>query len=247
MLNKETIEALATQLASRAEGLEAWLKNYQWKKANLAEAWPVRQTLQFHRFDGNHVQYADDVHRWGFGAAVSATVRTDPVYAPGLVELCRTWADHPTPWGNTEAVEALVNLLNISGFKIARVSKLVCFLDHDRLAIYDSRVSYALKDLCVNGRRVFPFVGGRAAPKGKGPYVGADAAMSDPRLSANIYIDFLRLMQRTAAKMNANGGIHDIALRNILGTASWTPALLEMALFMEGQERNAGPDIARLA
>jgi hypothetical protein len=51
-----------------------------------------------------------------------------------------------------------------------------------------------------------------------------------------VYVAFLCLLQRVAEKLNQRGGIADSILQQAVGT-QWTPALLEMALFMAGRQR----------
>lgn len=158
--------------------------------------------------------------------------------------LCQTWSEAPQPWSCPAAVESLIALLEIKYLGIARVSKFVCFLDQDRYAIYDSRVSYALKDLTLDGaQRVFPFVGGRPVKNSR--YVLADVIASKPRHMTAVYIVFLHLLQRVAEKLNERGGITDRPLQQVVGQ-QWTPALLEMALFMAGRPRLKTADIRRL-
>lgn len=243
MLNNAQIDQLADDLISQVD-LPACLNGFEWDRQALQLAWASRQALADERFGDTVEQYAEQVHKWGFGASVRASVAQHAAYSPSMRTLCQTWSEEPQPWGCPAAVESLIALLEIKYLGIARVSKFVCFLDQDRYAIYDSRVSYALKDLTLDGiQRVFPFVGGRPVKNSR--YVLADVIASKPRHMTAVYIVFLHLLQRVAEKLNERGGITDRPLQQVVGQ-QWTPALLEMALFMAGRQRLKTADIRRL-
>jgi len=184
------------------------------------------------------------VHFWGFDVPVSPDVRQHADFSRSMGTLCDAWSDEVHPSTNADALSSLAALLAVPGLGIARVTKFVCFLDQQRYAIYDSRVSYALKDLTLDGAwRVFPFVGGRQ-PKEKN-FVYGEAVLNSPRKSTAVYLLFLRLLAHAAEKLNEKGGIADRNLRQVVGE-QWSPALLEMALFMAGKDRLRDPSIRGL-
>jgi hypothetical protein len=105
-------------------------------------------------------------------------------------------------------------------------------------------VSYALKDLSLDGtRRVFPFIGGKQVKHAR--YVLSDPLTADPQCMAAVYTGFVQLLRRTAEKLNGRGGIAGPGVARVCGQ-QWTPALLEMAMFMAGQHRERTPDIRPL-
>lgn len=245
MLSNQEIDRLALQLIRHyGADLETYLGRFEWKKKQLRDAWPTRLALEKLLPSSTTEAYADAVHKWGFGPAVHPSVTAHKNYKSNLAQLCMSWRAGSNPWHNPAAMAALIGLMEISRFKIARVSKLVCFLNQQAYGIYDSRVSYALKDLLTpdGTRRVFPFVGGRSIRNGAKRYVYADSAMSDPYRAATVYVNFLRLLQRTADELNQKGGIRNAAVSQIVGS-QWTPALIEIALFMAGEIRESNADI----
>lgn len=243
MLNESQIDKLADDLIAQVD-LPTCLATFEWDGQTLQAAWATRQALARAGFHDTVEEYAERVHKWGFGTLVRASVRQHAAFSPSMQTLCRTWSEEPRPWNRCAGIDDLMALLGIKYLGIARVSKFVCFLDQDRYAIYDSRVSYALKDLTLDGiRRVFPFVGGR--PVKNAQYVLADPIVSKPRYATAVYIVFLRLLQRVAEKLEESGGITDPTLQQVIGERR-TPALLEMALFMAGRDRRKTAGIRRL-
>lgn len=243
MLDDTQIDKLACDLIDSID-LAAHLKSFEWAKETLQPAWTRRQLLQRDGFGDSVQQYADRVHVWGFDVPVSPRVRLHADFSRSMGTLCEAWSDKVHPSTNEDALSSLAALLAVPDLGIARVTKFVCFLDQQRYAIYDSRVSYALKDLSLDGGwRVFPFVGGRQ-PKEKN-FVYGEAILNSPRKSSTVYLSFLRLLARAAQKLNDKGGISEPDLRQVVGE-QWSPALLEMALFMAGKDRLRNPSIRRL-
>lgn len=243
MLDESQIDKLADDLIAQVD-LPTCLATFEWDGQALQTAWATRQALARVGFDDTVEEYAERIHKWGFGTLVRASVRQHAAFSSSMRTLCRTWSEELRPWDCSAAFDDLIALLSIKYLGIARVSKFVCFLDQDRYAIYDSRVSYALKDLTLDGiSRVFPFVGGRAVKNAQ--YVLADPIVSKPRYATAAYIVFLRLLQRVAEKLEESGGITNTTLQQAVGKR-WTPALLEMALFMAGRDRRKTAGIRRL-
>lgn len=243
MLNTTQIAQLASDLITQVD-LTSWLHAFEWEGQALEPAWARRLSLESTGWVDHAEHYGDRVHTWGFGHVVQTRVRQQASYVLALRTLCEIWSQHTRACTSPLAIDSLAALLGIRYLGIARVSKFICFLSQERYAIYDSRVSYALKDLSLDGcKRVFPFVGGKQVKHTK--YVLADPIASDAQHMAVIYAEFLRLLQRVAEQLNAQGGIADPALQQACGPR-WTPALLEMALFMAGQHREKTPKIRQL-
>lgn len=242
MLDTTQTDRLADDLIAQVD-LERWLHAFEWDGAPLEPAWARRLALAAEGRADGAAHYADRVHRWGFGHVVQARVRQHADYADSLHALCGTWsADAGRPPGRA-AADSLAAMLEIPHLGIARVSKFICFLDQEQYGIYDSRVSYALKDLSLDGtRRVFPFIGGKQVKHAS--YVLSDPLTAEPQCMAAVYAGFVQLLRRTAEKLNGRGGIACSGVAGVCGK-QWTPALLEMALFMAGQHRERTPDIRR--
>lgn len=244
MLSDKELNQLAIQLIEEVD-FHKYLKEFEWDNAALSPAWEKRKQLSKLFQDGcaNVEEYADEAHRWGFGSTISKDVKANPVYKKYLPLLCTLWAKRSDPWEDPDAMCALIKLLEIDRFKIARVSKLVTFLNQDNYGIYDSRVSYALGRLTFNEKRVFPFVAGRVTG-GTSRVAGDQNINGNPKRIARSYVEFLRLVRKTADLLNEKG-VTSPELAAVVGE-KWNPALVEMALFMYGESREKKSDIARV-
>ncbi len=110
----------------------------------------------------------------------------------------------------------LSKLLSHNGLGIATVSKCVCFVNQTRFAIFDSRVSIALRNVTIEGHRAFPVVGRRPSG-GRIAWTSTPLLSVSPICTARAYIDYLQILghlSNTIDGMNA--------------------AQIEMALFMAG-------------
>lgn len=256
MLEKEGIELLADQFFSEGKyrltgpysgtisypRMKEYLESYAFNKQNFTAGWATRIGLSYSKH-GTDILYADEVHKWGFGGApIADHVRNTKGFNDNISLLCRHWEAEGSYWENPQAMESFIVLMSIKNFKIARVSKLICFLNQDRYAIYDSRVSYALRKLTIKGLRVFPQVGGRPARSGEPPRVTPSTFTGDARRMARTYIDFLNLMHCFAERLNENAPL------SLVGEdmpSRWNPSLVEMALFMFGEPRTRGDKLPR--
>jgi hypothetical protein len=234
MFNTTQTDRLADALIGQVDP-ERWLLAFEWGSEPLEPAWPRRLALVAEGRADGALHYADRVHKWGFSHAVQARVRQHPEYDGSLHALCETWSANARHAPCKAAVDSLAALLEIPHLGIARVSKFICFLDQEQYGIYDSRVSYALKDLSLDGTtRVFPLIGGRQVHHSW--YVLSDPVAADAQCMAAVYVAVVQLLLRTAQKLNRRGGIAGPGAVQVCGE-QWTSALLEMALFMAGQRR----------
>lgn len=112
------------------------------------------------------------------------------------------------------------HLLDLPGVGIATVSKWIALLDQDRNAIYDSRVSVALRNVCINGGRCFPIVPRR--PSGNHSPWPSDHVAT--KTMWTFYVDYLAVMRCVGLE------------------AGLKPSQVEMALFMIGDESCPDPD-----
>jgi hypothetical protein len=128
---------------------------------------------------------------------------------------CFTLPDAPY----TERVSMLTQALSYPGVKIAKVSKWICFIDQRRYAIYDSRVSVALRGVMIDtaggqSHRAFPLIGRRAALH-RVPF-RQDSLSATPLRMARAFLDYIDVLQLVSAQ------------------TGMFAAEIEMALFMAG-------------
>lgn len=248
MLTPQETTSAAIELVDEYNFNQALLE-YNWG-GPLSIAWNNRRDLEHPPFN---FDYSNRVHQWGFGgASIPDAVVNWPNFRVALDSFLDAWSAMsgntfpfpPNP--NCVRVQTLIDLLNIPGLGIARVSKWACFIDQANYAIYDSRVAYALRNLLSpqTKRRIFPFVGGRAAPAGQMARINQDNLIGDSRRTATAFINFLLVMREAAIRLNTVQPLN-AATQDVVG-ASWTPALVEMALFQLGETRTKSPEIARV-
>lgn len=166
----------------------------------------------------NATEFIDLVHKWGFrGRSLDKrqAVLYEPEYLINFIEMLRIWNISKNPVLMRESLSKCLKTPNV---KIARFSKWICFIDQSRYAIYDSRVSLALRRIKLGEKRFFPTLGSR--PKGRplNDYIASDTSRAAYIMAGKymVYLDFL----------------HSI----LSATAFSRVAELEMALFMLGAE-----------
>ena len=205
--------------------LHANLAAFEWNGEKLPEAWRSRKELeQLVRCTppDQLLSLAETIYKWGFGRPMPKSRQDDPAFLPAILQLFTTWsaegdiADH-----KQRRISSLARLLSVSRVGIAQASKWICFIDQSRYAIYDSRVSMALRDIAIEGRRVFPIVARRPV-RGEVAW-SPDSASLDPKRMAEHYWSYLTLISYVARKTP-----HSIEGRSLY------PAEVEMALFMIG-------------
>jgi len=160
------------------------------------------------------------VHIWGFRQPLSKStshILSEP-HRSVISECMKTW------YANSDISErrkSLIEALKIKSIGIARLSKWVCFLDQEAYAIYDSRVSLALRRLRFDGQRAFPTIGRRSSAKTKYPYqsyLGKDSFQVAENITS-AYLNFLALLDA-------------LKLRYHISSSSE----IEKGLFMLGQD-----------
>jgi len=158
---------------------------------------------------------ANNIHVWGFGRGIPETVRNRLSFLSDLESVLKAFAEKQDD-EIYQCAEPLAKLLTHERVGIATASKWVCFVDQKRFAIFDSRVSIALRNVTIDGHRAFPVVGRRPSG-GRLAWTATPLLHAFPIRTARAYIDYLRVV-----------GL----LSNIIG--HMTPAQIEMALFMAG-------------
>ena len=156
----------------------------------------------------------NEIQAWGFnGRKLQPSIKPDKTFLSELPKAFEIWSSDPSDSQNK--IEALERLLSVKGLGIATISKWLCFTRPKQLAIYDSRVSIALRPIVTNGQRIFPTVGRRNTKTRK--YPPADYQSLKPEIMAaryHIYTNMLACVVDNKELMTASD--------------------VEMALFMLG-------------
>ena len=186
------------------------LERFEYKGVARSDAWHERVFLSEQLLRAIRSKDADrmvvvlrSIHRWGFGKDLPQGVcdqRHDLLRVLRKVMRAKSGPDR----------QDLIWLLGLPEIGIAAVSKWICFVDQNRYAIFDSRVSVALKECRENGSRSFPVLqrkGNNAWPPDQFKSLGR---------MADFYLDYLALLQRVAKAVQLK------------------PAEIEMGLFMIG-------------
>lgn len=191
-------------------------KSFEWDKKGFEEA--VLERSKNERQLQQAIWADDDakikesilrIHKWGFGRE---TPNSQEEWLKDTIQAVREFTKSEPDVLQQKAV--LNMLLSHKGIKLATASKWICFCDQSRYAIYDSRVSIALRDVVgSNQQRLFPTVARRKINGVQFPY---GDTMKPSRLVEKyfLYLDTLRIVSgRTGLKV----------------------AEIEMALFMIGK------------
>lgn len=140
----------------------------------------------------------------------------DPPHLQNFRLMMKTWLAANSP---EDMHQTLSTCLETPFVKIARFSKWICFIDQEKFAIYDSRVSLALRQIQVKGRRFFPTLGTKSLGRPKADYIAANANSSAKKMS-EIYLTYTELLQTVRSN-------YDLP----------SVASIEMALFMLGLDK----------
>lgn len=213
----EFLEIAVSQFCSKYSQAELQdaIDGFEWRdttEASLAKRREISEQYRQWAREGAAIDTAEvmatEVYKWGFGKnnCPNSLKSNWPLFC--RVNQC--WNEGSD---RKQMVELLSELLCLKGIGIATASKWICFIDGDRYAIYDSRVSAALMSIKVNNKRVFPTVGRRqfGAKKYPAPTFRTPAQMASDYL---FFTDFASV----------------VAKRYDLGI----PARVEMGLFMLG-------------
>jgi hypothetical protein len=128
------------------------------------------------------------IYKWGFKKTSKDFLISDSVGMVAIKNMMRVFAISES---DTRAkTEVVTQALGIKGLGIASVSKWTCFVDQNRYAIYDSRVSLALRKVVnIEGKRYFPILPRRSTKKKKyppGDYVSVEKMVNKYLLFNNV-------------------------------------------------------------
>lgn len=205
---------VAQQLLNHYPGetLERYYRAFEWNNQTFTTASAKRRDLSYklttslkNASESGLVAALIDIHKWGlarrFPPAVEANTKR-------ILTVLRT------AQGPKLHEKEIESLLDLPGIGIATASKWICLVDQDRYAIFDSRVSVALKDICVDGKRSFPIVARRKSARHT-PWPSDQVA---PERMASFYTHYTDTLAEVGAKVEMK------------------PSAIEMALFMIGDQ-----------
>jgi len=229
-LTEIEVKSFATKLADLYDYSKLLLE-FEWNHERMPAAWDTRQALSPRaviKDSRGAIEFAQSVHRWGFNnTSIRKSVLRNNSFESCLLEVIREWQKPDDAIEREVARTALRTLLCIQGLGLATATKWICFLDQRRFAIYDSRVSYALHPLELDGGgRTFPFIGPRVSYGRRAEIVYGDSCVGNPDRAAITYLNFLAVIRKTAEILTSRGDRRD-----------WCASLVECCLFVEGKAR----------
>ena len=207
--------------------LEEAYETFSWGKAKTSEnAMTIRQAI-YKEFSSwansknlkpNASEQIQKVHKWGFGRNLDkreANLLKDP-HLTYFLDMIQTWQISQDP---KKMLDTLEKSLLTPHVKIARFSKWICFIDQSKYAIYDSRVSLALRTISLKHKRVFPTLGAKSEGRPNGDYISRNPQIAAEKI-AGCYMLYLDILHTTL-------GEYDLS----------SVAQIEMALFMLGPRK----------
>ena len=162
------------------------------------------------------IQKIDEVHKWGFngqGLNKRQVILHDEPYLSNFISLIQVWKQCND---TSKMQDTLATCLQTPYVKIARFSKWICFIDQKKFAIYDSRVSLALRQIKLDKSRVFPTLGAKSTGRPNADFISANKIVATERIAAT-YILYNKMLRAVLPHYNLE-----------------SVAELEMALFMLG-------------
>lgn len=204
-----------------AEQLRASHESFTWRKKALAQAWQERCSLSDDLVKSLEDQAKFDeaikkIHKWGFGGSPpESAINND-----SLRRRMRELLDTDNLLNDDILVDHFTEMLNLRGVGIARASKWICLLDQTRFAIYDSRVSVALREVEIDDHRAFPIL---------------------PRQESKRHIQWLKDTIKPSAMAKHYLGYLE-TIRAVATKVELLPAEIEMALFMLGDKSCDDPE-----
>lgn len=166
------------------------------------------------------IQKIDGVNKWGFngqGLDKRQVILYEEPYLSNFISMIQAWKE----CNDTEKMQdTLATCLQTPYVKIARFSKWICFVDQNKFAIYDSRVSLALRQIKLDDSRVFPTLGAKSKGRPNADFISANKIVAAEKV-AEIYILYNNMLRALLPHYN---------LASV--------AELEMALFMLGTDKS---------
>ena len=145
------------------EELDQWFKKFAWGNNSHEDSVATRQTLidlgrTLSANASSVVEFFNEVKKWGFNnQEIDFGLRNNSSFRSRCLALFEAWQGD----SEKEKIETMGNLMEFPGMGIANVSKFTAMTDSVFGAIYDSRVSIALRPITYEGKVFFPTVGRR--------------------------------------------------------------------------------------
>lgn len=203
---------VAQQLLNHYPGetLERHYRALEWKNQKFTAASDKRRDLSTtlttslkNASETGLVAALMDIHTWGLAGEFPHAVEANTERIRAILRAAQ---------GRKLQEKEIESLLDLPGIGIATASKWICLVDQDRYAIFDSRVSVALKDICVDGKRSFPIVARRKSAR----HTPWPSDQVTPEKMASFYTHYTDTLAEVGAKVGMK------------------PSEIEMALFMIG-------------
>lgn len=221
---------------------------FQWEKSDFQVSYNKRNQLEKDLTDSlrdsDDIKFKKtiaDIYKWGFGKQLNKDWINNDKFWELLKELLTGLykLDCILNIRNTEIPSLIKKMLDIKDVGLATLSKWICFVNQSKFAIYDSRVSIALREIKVDEiHRAFPIMARRKLKNKiawKQDSIFNNVANNDSSSRvANMYVDYLIFLNKLIDKCTLIEKAADI----------------EIALFMAGdvwssKEQNANLKILR--
>jgi len=222
---KEYRKTILEWLKRNEETIVQSMRKYSWRNKSHEESIRVRNELERaitqsrqKNNGGIDLETADKICMWGFGRVFPLR---DPQKVIEITQKAFVYVDKGDYYNGAKT------LMSISGVGIATATKIIGLSNQNKLAIYDSRVGYALREMRKNSAKVIPCPPGQSHKRDRDSKTKNGWAMNYERLIwvLEIMIEYFK----------AKG-------------LSFRIADIEMALFMMGQgncEKHSSMEICR--
>jgi len=227
LFNDREFASLCEQFSEKfpKDIIETAHQNFSWGGAkSFTEALEQRQSVAniFSTWVGGGcceqgaIEAIEIVHKWGFGGQGlnrNQVILFEPKHLTNFIEMIKAWHAANDP---VKMRETLSICLRTPYVKIARFSKWICFIDQSKYAIYDSRVYLAMRQIQLEGKRVFPTLGAKSKGRPTADFISTDSIKVAEHVS-QIYMVYLDLLHNLLPQTSLN-----------------SVADIEMGLFMLG-------------
>ena len=231
IINSKNFEIVCEQFLSifPPQNIENAYENFSWGKASTPQEAVATRKNAASNFsswvtDGcpreTAIHKIEEVHKWGFngqGLDKRQVILFEEPYLSNFISMIQVWNEAND---TAKMQDTLSTCLQTPYVKIARFSKWICFINQEKFAIYDSRVSLALRQIKLENSRVFPTLGAKSAGRPNADFISANKMVAADRI-AKIYMLYTNMLRAVLPHYNLS-----------------SVAKLEMALFMLGTDKS---------
>lgn len=176
--------------------LNEWFTKFAWGNNSHEQSVATRQELidlgrTLSADENSVINFFNEVKKWGFNnQQISPELLNNRDFRTTCLSLFEAWRSS----SESKKIETMSELMGFPGMGIANVSKFTAMTDPVFGAIYDSRVSIALRPLTYEGKIFFPTVG-RRKTQSKPHYNASVMTQKKHRFRlAERYILFLQML-----------------------------------------------------